>query len=200
MERELTRTVRRRSRVKASIPKRIIYINGPITQKTFIQVAVALITMDEEGREPIAVIIGHSHGGSATAGIMIYNLLKNAISPVVTFVREYAASSAFQIFLAGQERFMLHESRIAPHKAEMVVVGGTYDEDDLKNLWQRDAEYNKRWYKVACEATGKSAKVIKELYDAGDRLGSRDALQWKLATEVMSQKQFDDHFKIYFKK
>lgn len=85
-----------------------IRIDGVISDETLARVSVLVPYLDKKlsKDKPLTVEI-NSYGGDYFVGRAIYDILKSLDRPVVTRCQGIAASSAFIIFMAGNEREVL---------------------------------------------------------------------------------------------
>ena len=98
---------------------RLIYVKGSIDSNQSQEVIQKLLLLDLESHEKITIFID-SPGGIVDAGYAIYDVIRNVIqSPVTTVCTGIAASMAFIIYLAGDERLILKHSRLMLHDPAM---------------------------------------------------------------------------------
>ena len=174
-----------------SIKDREIYINGWISEKTLIVVTKAIVYMQRYSCNPIIVIIGHSIGGCAICGLMIYTILRNAVALVHTIVERRAESAAFIVFLAGKKRIMLRGSYVYPHWTEVGHPKDTrHNVVELKNELLYALQVNERVYQIIKQKTRLSQEEILFLCANRVPINSARAKKLKVATHIASRKLF----------
>ncbi|MBR1562894.1 MAG: ATP-dependent Clp protease proteolytic subunit [Ruminococcus sp.] len=98
---------------------RLIYIKGSVDSDLSEEIIQKLLILDLESHEKITIFID-SPGGVVDSGYAIFDVIRNVIqSPVTTVCTGIAASMAFIIYLAGDERLMLRHSRLMLHDPSM---------------------------------------------------------------------------------
>lgn len=79
-----------------------------------------------------------SYGGETSAGITIYNLLRNLKCKVITYAEGFACSAASLIFCAGESRIMRSASLLMIHPAWTCTQGNAEElrrtADDLEKI------------------------------------------------------------------
>lgn len=76
------------------------------------------------------VIHLNSYGGTTSAAIAIYNILKGSGKTVITINEGFACSAASLIFAAGSKRIMRNNSLLMIHNAWTATTGNS---DELRN-------------------------------------------------------------------
>lgn len=117
-----------------------IWINSEINDELLLEFQQALLDVqqhenhNEESHCPVTVHL-HSGGGSAFAGLAIYDLLRGYPGEVTTIVEGFAASAASIILMAGQYRYIRPSGFILIH-APTLGLYGKYQEikDHMKML------------------------------------------------------------------
>jgi ATP-dependent Clp protease protease subunit len=124
----------------------------------------------------------NSPGGSFSAGVAIYNLLRRHRAGVDTFVDGLAGSIASVIFLAGQRRTMMANSMLMIHRAIASTHGNVSDFSKMAATLDQHDEVLLDIYASFIE--GKSRQEIAAMLDAETWLSPAEALALGLATDL----------------
>lgn len=119
-----------------------IYITGDINEETVRMVHQEL----SKDSQQVDVIIT-SHGGLASAGLAIYDMLSNEDRPVTTYIAGCAASAAAIIFLSGHSRRATENSHILFHRASTRV--GRANQSELYSVAAELDRVDRRILKIA---------------------------------------------------
>lgn len=114
------------AKVYSSGKKRMIFLYGDINEKNCADIAFDIhcqnIEDDESEshekdfvRKPIRLYI-NSFGGEVYPMWMLISAIENSKTPVYTYCTGYAMSAAFQIFLAGQKRYISKHATLMYHQ------------------------------------------------------------------------------------
>ncbi len=106
--------------------KRIITLDGPITAGSAFMIRHELMVLDQMGSEPITLII-NSGGGSVTAGMTIYEVMKSCRSQIHTVCTGQAASMAAILLASGDKRSAKPNARIMIHNLSAGAGGNIED-------------------------------------------------------------------------
>lgn len=123
----------------------------------------------------------NSYGGSAFAGLAIYNILKNWPAPVTTYNDGITASAAGPIFLAGDERIMNDNTVHMMHKPSSVAYGDA--KEMAKAIEMLDA-VQEGYVKTYAGVTGMDEEKARELIDAESWLNAEQCLELGIATSI----------------
>lgn len=178
-----------KSVVQCSIADRVIIIDGRIDFSTLINVQHALIQIQDVSFEPILLIIRHSHGGDALAGMMIAQTLKHTIAPVFTAVDNLAESAAFIIFLGGTRRYVSNNARLAPHEMILSIQGKlSMRASDFSSLEKYFEHFNMRAMQMIKETSHLSDSEIKQIFYSNDCISALRARKMGIATHMVVSK------------
>ncbi len=142
-----------REDILVNTDKRLFYISNDIDNETMGKMCFNLLYLLQEDdskeakekefkREPIKIYI-NSYGGSVNDMWSLIDIILNAKSPIYTYCTGYAMSAAFQIFLAGEKRFVSKHAKLLYHQMSCWQHGKYQDlvEDrEEMDLYQREIE------------------------------------------------------------
>jgi len=117
---------------------RAVYLDGAITGRGIDPVTNALQAYASKSKEPVDMII-NSPGGEVLAGLWIIDTMKDLQSRGITircFVKRYAASMAFQIYLHCNERYALEGSILLWHRVRSHMQDYIAEPSGLASLLQ----------------------------------------------------------------
>lgn len=130
----------------------------------------------------------NSPGGSAFAGVTIYNVLKNHPAQVTVFVDGWAASAASVIAMAGDEIVMGNGTMMMIHNPLTALVG-YYKASELLDVVDKLEKMAEAFAPIYSERTGKDVKEIRQLMDAETWFTAAEAVELGFATEVSNSLQ-----------
>ncbi|MCR5212819.1 MAG: ATP-dependent Clp protease proteolytic subunit [Eubacterium sp.] len=128
-----------------------------------------------------------SPGGEVTSGLVFYDIIRMAKSPVKTVCIGIAASMGSIIFLAGDKRCMTKHSQIMIHDPS-VTLGNTPSkalavQDTLENLMKTREELAR----IIAERTGKPLRTVYSKTKGDSYFNAEEALEFGLATEIITE-------------
>lgn len=122
-----------------------------------------------------------SYGGSTSAGIAMYNILKNCGLTVTTIAEGFCCSAASLVFMAGSRRVMRNASLLMIHNAWAGATGNAQElrkaADDLEKISDTAAN-------IYRGCTALEDAQLKELLDAESWITPEEAVQWGFATGI----------------
>ena len=130
-----------------------------------------------------------SYGGSTSAGIAMYNMLKNCGASVTTIAEGFCCSAASLVFMAGDKRLMRGASLLMIHNAWANAAGNAAElrktADDLDKISKTAAN-------IYREHTSLEDGKLEELLDAESWIDPEEAVQWGFATAVEQENPQED--------
>lgn len=102
--------------------KREIWLTGEITSETADNIACQLLYLADEAPDQEITIYINSPGGSVSAGLTIYDVMRAIPCPIRTVCFGLAASMAAVLFAAGARREILPHGEVMIH--DPLVSGG----------------------------------------------------------------------------
>lgn len=120
-----------------------------------------------------------SYGGSVSAGLSIYNQLKNHPAKIITHADGICASVASVIFLAGDERLVNETSLLMIHSPWVCTMGNA---KDLRAEANTLDQIEKASLNIYCTVTGESEETIKSMLDAETWLDCKQCIELGFAT------------------
>ena len=167
-----------------------LYISGFIGFRTSTE-RVSQWLQDQTGDITIGI---NSGGGDAWEGLAINSLIRNySKGKATTRIDGRASSAAAVIFLAGDERLMMDNSRLMIHEASIFgYVEGTKNKvkQKMENILKAMDEVNGAIAQSIVNATGLTLAKAKGLVTESDTYyAAKSAMDNKLATKIVSPKK-----------
>lgn len=140
---------------------RKIPIFGDITEKSFEKFCTALLILENEGTEPIELVI-NSIGGHLYHTLAIIDLIEQSKCKFIAKAYGQCMSGASLIFQAADERYMSKNCLMMIHYGTRVISGTT--ESQLENWFLTTKDLRKRivdiYSKRIVKAKGKKVKLV----------------------------------------
>lgn len=130
----------------------------------------------------------NSLGGEVHSGLAVYDCIRMMKAPVTTICIGTAASMGSILFLAGNKRQMMPNSRIMIHDPSF--GGGNLagkKPHQIKTELDDLIEVQECLCKIIAERTGKSEEEIRELTKDDTYFNADEAIEFGLATETINK-------------
>jgi len=161
---------------------RIVFVNGEIdTEMSQLVVAQILYLASESKEKPIELYI-NSPGGEVTAGLSIFDTMRNVPCHVNTYCVGMAASMAAVLLAAGDTRYAMPNAEIMIHQP----LGGARGP-------AADIEIEARWIlrtkekleQILSELTGQPIDKIRRDTDRNFWMSAQEAKEYGLIDEII---------------
>lgn len=145
------------------IERRKIYLGGDIEGGLANQVGKMILYLNSKGSEEISLVI-NSDGGSVSAGLDIYDVIRYSPAPVNGIVYRRANSMATVILQGCAKRIAMPHAVFAFHKLQL-SISGDWDEleETLKNKTDEMRKYQDELYKILSFRSRLEIEKIKEI-------------------------------------
>lgn len=173
------------------LKERIIFIGTPIDDMVAsLTIAQLLFLQGEDGTEPIQLYI-NSPGGSATAGLGIYDTMQYITPQVHTWCMGLAASMAAVLLAAGEagHRHVLPHARVLIHQPWIQGVGG--QATDLKIQAEEILRTRDSLNRILSQHTGQPLERIEKDTDRDYYMNAGEALTYGIV-DIVAEKQPDN--------
>lgn len=141
----------------------------------------------EDTVSPITVYVS-SPGGSVSAGLAIYDVLRTVSCPVRTVCTELAASMGSIIFMAGDEREMLPHAELMIHDP-LIPQGAGGSALAVQETSRRLMARRKTLNSILAERSGLTLKRIQALTAKDTYLDAGRALELGFTTRIISTRK-----------
>ena len=166
------------------LTKRIIFIEGEITQDTAVETCKSLLFLAAENHNfPVDIII-NSNGGAVDAGLLILDAMEGSGLEIHTWCLSRAFSMAALIFSAGSKRYILKHAELMLHQP---LVSATRIEGNvsiIKAVSDSLISTSKIINTILSRYTGKSLEEIESVTRTNTYFNAVEAISFGLADEI----------------
>lgn len=165
---------------------RILFLGCEVDDDISNALIAQLLFLDADNSDPIHLYI-NSPGGSVTAGLAIYDMMKTVKCEVRTYCLGQASSMGSLLLAAGTagQRYAMPNSRIMIHQPSVYGVGGQVT--DIEIMAKEMTKTKKQLTEIYVTHTGKS---YEELFNAMERdnfLSPKEAIELGLVDKIVEQ-------------
>jgi ATP-dependent Clp protease protease subunit len=161
---------------------RIVFVNGAIdTEMSQLVIAQILFLASESKDKPIDLYV-NSPGGEVTAGMSIFDTMRNVPCHVNTYCVGMAASMAAVLLAAGDTRYALPNAEIMIHQPLGGARGPAADIEIEAKWILRTKEKLER---ILSELTGQPLEKIKRDTDRNFWMSAQEAKEYGLIDEIV---------------
>ena len=167
---------------------RIVFIDGEINDTMADLIVAQILFLESENPDKDISIYINSPGGSVTAGLAIYDTMKDVKCDIQTICMGQAASMA-AILLAGGtkgKRYALPSSRIMIHQPRGGVEG---QESDISILAKEIIRLKKLSIEYLSNDTGKSVEKIAEDIERDFFMSAQEGKEYGIVDHVMPNRK-----------
>ena len=169
--------------------KRIIYINGPITDEMSLAFNMMLLSMEAESPDEDISIYINSPGGSISAGLSMVDTMNLISSDVSTIAVGMAASMGAIILMNGEKgkRKILPHSKVMIHQPLQGFGSGMIKASDLENMTANLLRTRDELYALINECTGQPLERIAADCSKDFEMNAKEALEYGIVDEIVSR-------------
>ena len=167
---------------------RIIFVDGEITDATADLVVAQLLFLESQNPDKDISLYINSPGGSATAGLAVYDTMQHIHPHVQTICLGQAASMAAVLLAGGSKgkRFALPSSRVMIHQP----WGGAQGQASDITIQAREILRLKKLIIQYCaHHTGKSEKAVAEDMERDFFMSAQEACEYGIVDMVMDRRK-----------
>lgn len=166
------------------LTKRIIFIEGEITQDTAVETCKSLLFLAAENHNlPVDIVI-NSNGGAVDAGLLILDAMEGSGLEIHTWCLSRAFSLAALIFSAGSKRYMLQHAELMIHQP---LVSATRIEGNvsmIKAVSDSLISTSRVINEILSRYTGKSIDEIESVTRTDTYFNAVEAISFGLSDEI----------------
>ena len=166
--------------------ERVIFLGTPVYDQMANAIIAQLLYLDREDSErPIHLYI-NSPGGMVTAGLAIYDTMRQVAAPISTICVGMAASFAAVLLCAGTpgKRYALPHATVHMHQA----LGGAQGQArDVEIAAKEILRNNGIIRNILVEQTGQSEERIQQDFDRDFYLDAEQAREYGFVDELLTQ-------------
>lgn len=168
------------------LKERIILMSGEINDAMSSSICAQLLYLSSIGKEPIQIYM-NSCGGSITAGLAIYDIMRYVPCEISTICMGICASMAAVLLGAGTsgKRLALQHGEIMIHQP----LGGMQGQAaDMEIAMHHMRTTRDRLYAILSHHTGKTIAQIRTDCDRDHYMSAQEAVQYGLIDAVVAEK------------
>lgn len=169
------------------LQSREIFLTSPVDAESMEALLKQLIYLYRADAEKEITLYINSPGGEVQSGLVVYDLMKMMKAPIRTVCIGTAASMGAILFLAGDRRVVMPNSRImihdpAPGSGTIAGMKPAEIEERLTDLKKcQDVLVD-----IIAKTTGKDEKEVREKTRKDSYFNAKEAIDFGLATEIMT--------------
>ena len=166
------------------LENRIIFLAGPIVERTASVVIQQLLYLQSIRRDQDVNLYINSPGGLVDQTLAIYDTMQFMGSEVATYCIGQAASGAAIILMAGTKgkRYILPNAKVMMHQPYGGITGQAEDIRIQADEVLRDKE---RLINIIAECTGRAVDMIREETERDRYLTAEEALEYGIVDEIL---------------
>ena len=169
------------------LKERIIFIGGPIDDSLANLVMAQLLFLESEDKESDIQLYINSPGGSATAGIAVYDTIQYIRPDVSTICMGIAASMGAFLLTAGAKgkRYILPNAKVMIHQP----VGGFRGQaTDVQIQAEEILQVKKRLNELLAKHTGQKLEKIEEDTERDFYMTAEESKKYGVVDEIISKR------------
>jgi len=169
------------------LEERIVFLTGHIDDSSAnLVIAQLLYLQSQDPKKDISLYI-NSPGGSAYAGLAIYDTIQTLNNPVSTIAVGTAASAASLLLTAGTKgkRYMLPNSQVLLHQ----VMGGAEGQAvDVDIAARQIIKIKDKLNQILAKHTGQNIKKIEKDTDRDFYMSAEESKEYGLVDKIIKSK------------
>ena len=165
---------------------REIFLTDEVNDQTMPEMIKRFMYLDrvDPGKE-ITVYIS-SPGGEVTSGLVFYDVMRMAKSPVKTVCIGTAASMGSILFLAGDKRCMTRHARLMIHDPSVVMGSQPSKALAVQDTLESIMKTRETLARIISERTGKPLRTVYSKTKGDTYFDADEAIDFGLATEILT--------------
>ncbi len=167
------------------LENRIIFLAGPIAERTASIVIQQLLYLQSIRRDQDVNLYINSPGGLVDQTLAIYDTMQFVGSDIATYCIGQAASGAAIILMAGTKgkRFILPNAKVMMHQPYGGITGQA---EDIRIQAEEVLRDKHRLNNIISKCTGKSAEKVAEETERDRYMTAEDALAYGVVDEILA--------------
>lgn len=168
------------------LSRREIFLTEEVNAETSNELIKQLMYLERQDSGKEITLHINSPGGEVISGLAVYDLISLMKSPVRTVCTGTAASMAAILFLAGEKREMLPNTRLMIHDPSFSggSIGGKKSHE-LRHELEKLDEVREALAKIIAEKTGRPLEEIYDVTSDDTFYSAEEAIAFGLATGIM---------------
>ncbi|RJP32692.1 MAG: ATP-dependent Clp protease proteolytic subunit [Phycisphaerales bacterium] len=172
------------------LENRIIFIPGPITERTAGVVIMRLLYLQSIKRDQDVHLYINSPGGLVTQTLAIYDTIQYMGCSVATYCIGEAASGAAIILMAGTKgkRYILPNAKVMLHQPYGGIQGQA---EDIRIQAEEILRDKKRLNELIARHTGQSLEKVTDETERDRYMDAEEALAYGIVDEILKEDVHD---------
>lgn len=165
---------------------RILMLGCEVDDDVANSLIAQMLFLDVDSSDPIHLYI-NSPGGSVTAGLAIYDMMKTVKCEVRTYCLGQASSMGSLLLAAGTQgqRYAMPNSRIMIHQPSVHGISGQVT--DVEIAAREMTKTKKQMVDIYVNHTGKDAQTLHDLMERDHYMSAQEAIDLGLVDKIVEQ-------------
>lgn len=166
------------------LENRIIFLSGPIVERTASQIIQQLLYLQSIRRDQDVHLYINSPGGLVDQTLAIYDTMQFMGSEVATYCIGQAASGAAIVLMAGTKgkRFILPNAKVMLHQPYGGITGQA---EDIRIQADEVLRDKRRLNNIIANCTGRPVEQIEQDTERDRFLSAEEALEYGIIDEIV---------------
>ena len=168
------------------LENRIIFLTGPIMERTSTNMIMRLLYLQSIKKDQGVSLYINSQGGLIDQTLAIYDTLQFMTCEAATYCIGQAVSGAAVILMAGAKgkRFILPNAKVMLHQPYGGITGHA---EDVRIQAEEVLRDKQRLNEIIAKHTGKSVQTIQEETERDRFLNAEEAVAYGIVDEVLRE-------------
>ncbi len=168
------------------LENRIIFLAGPVVERTASQVIQQLLYLQSIRRDQDVNLYINSPGGLVDQTLAIYDTMNFMGSEVATYCIGQAASGAAIILMAGTKgkRYILPNAKVMLHQPYGGITGQA---EDIRIQAEEVLRDKARMNEIISKCTGKPVEQVQEDTERDRFMNAEEALEYGIVDEIVDE-------------
>jgi ATP-dependent Clp protease protease subunit len=168
------------------LENRIIFLSGPIVERTASTVIQQLLYLQSIRRDQDVNIYINSPGGLVDQTLAIYDTMQFMGSEVATYCIGQAASGAAVILMAGTKgkRYILPNAKVMLHQPYGGITGQA---EDIRIQADEVLRDKRRLNEIIAACSGKPVEKVAEDTERDRYMNAQEALEYGIVDEILHE-------------
>jgi len=168
------------------LENRIIFLSGPIVERTASIVIQQLLYLQSIRRDQDVNIYINSPGGLVDQTLAVYDTMQFMGSEVATYCIGQAASGAAMILMAGTKgkRYILPNAKVMLHQPYGGITGQA---EDIRIQAEEVLRDKQRINEIIATCTGKPVEKVAEDTERDCYLNAEESLEYGIVDEILHE-------------
>lgn len=168
------------------LENRIIFLSGPILERTASVVIQQLLYLQSIRRDQDVNLYINSPGGLVDQTLAIYDTMQFMGSEVATYCIGQAASGAAVILMSGTKgkRFILPNAKVMLHQPYGGITGQA---EDIRIQAEEVLRDKARLNNIIAKCTGKPVEQVAQETERDHYLSAEEALEYGIVDEILDE-------------